>query len=87
MSLILKHLVSFIYVVFSGVSTSLSSFNVRVFLFFDGFLLVLLFLVVFFFDLLSIAHFYTKEKKLQKKPTKNKKNKKKNLTAQYLLCA
>ena len=38
MSLILKHLVSFIYAIFAGISAPLSSFNIKVFLFFGVFL-------------------------------------------------
>ena len=56
-ALILKHSVSFIYAVFSGISSSLSSLNVRIFLIFDA----LLFLVVLFFYLLSLI-FYIKRK-------------------------
>ena len=62
MSLILKHLVFFIDVVFAYISASLSSFNVEVFLFFDAFSL---FLVVFF--LTFITHFYIKRKKNSEK--------------------
>ena len=42
-SLILKHLVSsFIYAVFAGISSPLSSFSVKIFLFFDAFCCFLL---------------------------------------------
>ena len=51
MSSILKYTVSFIYAVFAGISTSLSSLNVGIYLFFDSFLL---FLVVSFFVIFSL---------------------------------
>ena len=63
MSLILKHSTSSIYVVFAGISASLSSLNVEVFLFLDAFLLFLLFLVVFFYRLSFM--FILKENKKQ----------------------
>ena len=65
MTLTSRHSVSFIYAVFEGTSTSLSSLFVGIFLFFDA-LLFLLFLVVFPFDLLSLR-FLLKEKKTVKK--------------------
>ena len=83
MSLILKYVTSFIYVVLAGISSSLSSFNVGVFLFFDGFLL---FLVVFFFDLVSLI-FILRKKNSKKNNVKMSSLAKVVITTQYLLCA
>ena len=68
MSSILKGLVSFMYVVFAGISAPLSSFYLRIFLSFDAFLL---FLVVFFFYLLSVIFFILGADKNQKKNYNN----------------
>ena len=49
----------FMYVVFIGISAPLSSFNLRIFLSFDTFLL---FLAVFFFYLLSVRSYLMQTK-------------------------
>ena len=51
---VIKYLVLFMYAVFAGISSPLSSFSIKIFLFFDAFML---FYVVFFFVLLSFVFF------------------------------
>ena len=63
MSSILKYSVAFVYAVFAGISASLSSFNLRIPLFFGAFLLLF---VMLFYDFLSAIFLILSADKKQK---------------------
>ena len=53
---VIKYLVLFMYAVFAGISSPLSSFSIKIFLFFDAFML---FYVMMLFRSFIIRFFYT----------------------------